>query len=278
MLAYITNMFSSPQPAKEEEEARNKEDAHAKQFDDSAAKLARAMVVHKVDAPIPYAADMKGLVTKEVVNGVPDAFVLHNVLTPEECETYIRISEELGYTDAPISTGVNRAEMMTDVRDNTRVMWEVPQKLIGPIWERVVHLIPAEIVFPNKVWRVADDRPLNERFRFYRYDMEQTFRPHFDGCYRRNSEEQSHFTFIIYLNDGFQGGETIFFPGGENSLWVHKKTVEEKKVNPKVGSALLFRHTGTNSPLHEGAPHFTKGSRKYVLRTDVMYKTVELAV
>jgi len=43
------------------------------------------------------------------------------------------------------------------------------------------------------------------------------------------------------------------------------------KVDPKMGSALLFFHgPHASSPLHEGS--LLKKGRKYVLRTDVMYK------
>jgi hypothetical protein len=47
---------------------------------------------------------------------------------------------------------------------------------------------------------------LNERFRFYRYDPGQHFAPHMDGCYQRANGEESQFTFLVYLNDGFVGG------------------------------------------------------------------------
>ena len=43
------------------------------------------------------------------------------------------------------------------------------------------------------------------------------------------------------------------------------------RVNPKRGSALLFFHTGNDSPLHEGSPHFSDNQFKYVLRSDSMY-------
>ena len=56
---------------------------------------------------------------------------------------------------------------------------------------------------------------------------------------------------MVYLNDGFSGGETAF---------------EDVVIEPVKGMALFFIH----QILHKGQP-VTKG-RKYVLRTDVMYK------
>jgi predicted 2-oxoglutarate/Fe(II)-dependent dioxygenase YbiX len=256
-----------------DEVARRKADRDAAAFEKSA--VSRAMKVHTLaNKNIYYQEGLHA--TREDVEGVPEAFVLHDVLTPKECQKYIEITEELGYTDAPISTGLNSATMMKDVRDNMRVMLEAPKELMDPIWERVAALIPEQVTVGSsgKIWTIAKDHPLNERFRFYRYDAEQTFQPHFDGCFPRSHDEQSHFTFIIYLNDGFDGGETTFFPGNINSMWnKNRQTHKERRVNPRIGSALLFRHTGLSSPLHEGSPHHTPGMRKYVLRTDVMYRS-----
>jgi len=65
---------------------------------------------------------------------------------------------------------------------------------------------------------------------------------------------------MIYLNDDFEGGSTIFqvesLPGGL------------LRVAPKTGMALLFRHDDVL--LHSGEL-VTRG-KKYVLRTDVMYR------
>ena len=56
---------------------------------------------------------------------------------------------------------------------------------------------------------------------------------------------------MIYLNEDFEGGETLF----ENAVIV-----------PKTGLALFFVHR----LLHKGQPVLEK--LKYVLRTDVLYQ------
>ena len=48
---------------------------------------------------------------------------------------------------------------------------------------------------------------LNERLRLYRYDVGQQFDWHMDGYYERDNGDRSFFTFMVYLNDGFEGGE-----------------------------------------------------------------------
>ena len=101
-------------------------------------------------------------------------------------------------------------------------------------------------------WRAVG---LNERFRFYRYDPGQRFAPHTDGSFQRGNGELSQFTFLVYMNDGFEGGATAFHEGRTSLL-----------VTPERGKALVFYHR----QLHEGTP-VVRG-RKYVLRTDIMYR------
>jgi hypothetical protein len=60
-------------------------------------------------------------------------------------------------------------------------------------------------------------------------------------------------TFMIYLNEGYAGGETRF---------------DDAKVAGRTGMALVFHH----GLVHEGA-EVTEG-KKYALRSDVMYGPV----
>ena len=92
---------------------------------------------------------------------------------------------------------------------------------------------------------------LNERLRVYRYGAGQYFRKHRDGCFQRSLEERSFLTLMLYLNDDFVGGETVF---------------EGAVVRPRTGSALWFFHP----LLHEGRE--VRAGQKYALRTDVMYR------
>jgi len=61
-------------------------------------------------------------------------------------------------------------------------------------------------------------------------------------------------TFLIYLSDEFEQGQTEF-------SW--------EKIQPKVGLALVFPHR-----LRHRANNVVNGT-KYVLRTDVMYREIE---
>ena len=182
---------------------------------------------------------------KEEIDGY-NIFVIHDFLSPEECEAFVALSEETGYADAPITTAVGFV-MRKDVRDNERVMID-DVELAAKLWERAKEFIPT----PLWGYRAVG---LNERFRYYRYDVGQKFARHYDGAFYRSDDEQSLLTFMVYLNDGFAGGETKFYRGAEKVI-----------VTPERGKALVFVHR----QLHEGAP--VEAGRKYVLRTDVMYR------
>jgi prolyl 4-hydroxylase len=93
---------------------------------------------------------------------------------------------------------------------------------------------------------------LNEMFRFYKYSVGQRFKMHRDGSFERNEIECSWYTFMLYLNDDFEGGETEF-----QDLF---------NVAPKKGSLLVFFHRLK----HEGK--ILIAGTKYVLRSDVMYR------
>lgn len=188
---------------------------------------------------------------KELLDG-EQVFVIHDFLSPEECAEYIRITEELGYSAAPITTPSGPL-MAPSVRNNERVMIDNPA-WAARLWERAKPLIPSP-------YRGHEATGVNERFRFYRYEEGQTFRPHTDGHFARN-EERSQLTFMVYLSGDCEGGETIIYIQ-DDGLTLPDGT--EIRVKPETGKALLFFHY----LLHEGTP--VRAGRKYLLRTDVMY-------
>ncbi|MGE3806506.1 MAG: 2OG-Fe(II) oxygenase [Gemmataceae bacterium] len=172
-------------------------------------------------------------------------FVIRQFLTAEECRHFIDMGERLGFSDAPVTTALGPV-MRKDYRDNARVMLD--DAALAQTWyERARDLLVDD-------WMGWQPCGLNERFRFYRYDVGQRFERHTDGYFERPTGERSQFTFMVYLNDGFTGGETAFYQGRHKLL-----------VTPEAGTALVFQHRA----IHEGCP--VEAGRKYVLRTDVMY-------
>ena len=62
-------------------------------------------------------------------------FTIPNVLTAEECDAFIRLTEKSGYDAAPITTAVGFL-MRPHVRNNTRVMIDDPAHAAW-LWGRV---------------------------------------------------------------------------------------------------------------------------------------------
>lgn len=176
---------------------------------------------------------------QELSTGV---FVVPDFFTKKECKDWIAFSEAKGYEEAKINTG-RRQIIMKSVRNNERVIYD-DLDLAEQLWLRVQPFVPKETEWSNACG-------LNERFRFYKYQKGQEFKPHKDGSFLRNIHEWSSYTFMVYLNEEMEGGETKF---------------REVMIKPQTGMALIFKH----ELVHSGCP--VKEGLKYVLRTDVMYR------
>jgi len=172
-------------------------------------------------------------------------YVIENFFSEEECNRYVIESEREGYSNATVNTDKGQ-KIIEDVRNNKRIIYK-DFELANRLWSKLKNLAPLKI--GNSV-----SQGLNELFRFYRYEPGQLFKKHIDESFIRNEREASYFTFMIYLNDDFEGGDTTF---------------DEINIKAKKGMALIFLH----SLPHEGAE--VKSGRKYVLRTDIMYKLAE---
>jgi hypothetical protein len=170
-----------------------------------------------------------------------DVGTIADFLTAAECDEYIAFGESTGFDEAPMSTG--RGMVIIDDVERAQALY---RKLSS-------HLPPRF----DKKWQPVG---LNERLRLYRYDAGQQFDWHLDGYFERPTGERSFFTFMVYLNDDFEGGATSF----RNNK--HDPSIGDGfRVTPRKGMALLFHH-----PIeHRGDPVIA--GRKYVLRTDVMY-------
>lgn len=196
-------------------------------------------------------------------------FLLRNVLTKSECEEIVETSEKMGYTqDAPVSLG-------RDVRKNENCVWVMDDDFNRAIFERAKPLLPASLALFDETLQPC--LGLNARWRLYKYNPTDVFKIHSDGAWTGaglDAEGEyvddiyhgtglSWLTFLVYLNEDFEGGTTSFYTrdGRHNTL----------TVKPEQGSALCFFH-GYHplSPLHQG-DLVTEGT-KYVARTEVIYR------
>ncbi|KUI73943.1 Prolyl 4-hydroxylase 1 [Cytospora mali] len=207
---------------------------------------------------------------------VPNLHLMRDVLSPEECGQIIGAAEKIGFTpDAPVRAEGEDGENSILAHN---FYWIADEAFCNGVWKRVEPFVPAR-VGGKKV------RGLNRRFRVYRYVPGAEYRAHIDGAWPPSgilpddtyqydaslpgAKQSSLFTFLIYLNDEFDAGETTFFLPGPREGTMHAYSVK-----PIQGSVALFPHGETEgSLLHEGTGvrRGDKPSAKYVIRTDVEY-------
>lgn len=170
---------------------------------------------------------------------------LAEILSLDECAALVERIEELSPEVAPINTAKG-TQVRTNIRNNERVIFDDP-KLAQKLFEQAQEHLPSEFNGRKIVGA-------NERFRCYRYKPGMRFAPHSDGSFERNEDEKSFYTYLVYLNDGFDGGETTFL------------TKPEIVVKPIAGDGVVFQHP----IIHEGS--IVNSGVKYVARTDIMYR------
>lgn len=174
----------------------------------------------------------------------PLVWTVDDVLTRGECDALIERIEAAGPEPATVSM-LRGPVLRPEIRNNHRVILDDPE-LAALLFDRVRDHLPARL-------SAMDLAGANERLRCYRYDPGERFAPHYDGAFVRSPAECSLLTFLVYLNEGFGGGETSFLDLGQTIL-------------PRTGLGLLFQHR----VLHEGC--VVTSGRKYAVRTDIMYR------
>jgi hypothetical protein len=168
---------------------------------------------------------MNNLLLSEPVVQIVDFF------TPEECVVCIAYSETLGYRKAKLAhTGRNNLECFSQ----------------NPVLHNEISARLAQL-FPKHKFL------LSEYLEFYKYDEGHFISAHTDKSKALDKDIFSSKTLLIYLNDDFDGGGTIF--PAQNITTV-----------PQTGMLVLFDQ---NYLLHEG-DEIRKG-RKYIIRTDISF-------
>jgi hypothetical protein len=202
---------------------------------------------------------------------VPNLSIIKDVLSATECQTIIAATESRGFLpDAPIRDDGSESSILAH-----NVYWVVDQSFHDRLWARVRPHVPTHVLGKKA-------RGINRRFRVYRYVPGAEYRCHIDGAwppsgvdpvtkaYQYDSSppdarQSSLFTFLIYLNDEFDGGETTFFLPS-----VREGVMNAYPVCPVMGSVAVFPHGETKGALlHEGTG--VKKGAKYIIRTDVEY-------
>ena len=210
------------------------------------------------------------------------AFVIRDILSAEEADALVAVSEAMGYSRyAPM------LRTAPGMRQNSAAHWFAPaataRLFLEPLFGRFKHLLPAEM----------DGAPLHprlsHRLAHYKYDSGDVFNVHTDGSWPGQQVNArgdgisewpgvaSQLSMLLYLSDegdGVRGGHTRLYkadysrPRGGRALPGEDEGVD---VAPRKGSALFFRHGfGHDSVLHAGRP-VGDGAPKYIARLNVLY-------
>lgn len=199
---------------------------------------------------------------------VPGLSLTTDLLSPNECKAIIAAGESVNFLpDAPLREDGDVSILAHNF------YWVVDQPFHDTLWARIAPFVPSSMG-----GRLV--RGLNRRFRVYRYVPGAEYRCHIDGAWPpsgilpddtyvydnspKDKKQSSLFTFLIYLNDEFEGGETTYFlPSAKEG------TLNAYPVRPVMGAVAIFPHGDTTAVLHEGTG-VRKGA-KYVIRTEVEY-------
>eukprot|EP00041_Stephanoeca_diplocostata_P016318 m.320908 g.320908 ORF g.320908 m.320908 type:complete len:545 (+) comp20327_c0_seq2:232-1866(+) len=226
-------------------------------------------------AVIRYEATLARTPFRVDVPFVPKAFAMVGVLSPSECRQIIAAAEAVGYEpDEPITSGsapVFGGGVAAATARAASMVWLASPAVQDPLLRRCEKLLPAELGGGTLAG-------INARWRLYRYGQNAVYRPHVDGAwpgsglvdghieYDMYGDRWSRLTFLLYLNEGFEGGCTTFFTPGPI-----EGTLDARGILPRVGTVMCFPHGDTaGSLVHEGSA-VTSGA-KYIMRSDVLYR------
>jgi len=208
-------------------------------------------------------------ISVKVVEDGKDVMVFGNVLSAEECESLIHLSERHGYVM------LKSAENGGKGRTNTRVLTH-DESLANLLYLRMKRFLPPFYrLTDGRMWNEEYDLcGLNERFRWCKYVEGQSFKS--IHCDKRVSlpeqERYSFFTVNIYLNGfgtNYNGGRTIFYDQKGLKNGKNAQYEESSSFGAQTGDVMIFNHYPHKYP-HCG--EMLSSGTKYLLRSDVMYK------
>jgi prolyl 4-hydroxylase len=139
-------------------------------------------------------------------------YTIKNFLSEEECQKYLSL----------VFTPPREATNFTDSGLFKNMKW-VDQELADLFYKKLANYIdPTELAIrANKLIMTGN------------YESGQQFSLHTDTglFYDKKNREKSRWTLLIYLNDNFEGGNTLFYDDNWNLT---------EEIKPEKGKALLF--------------------------------------
>jgi len=163
--------------------------------------------------------------------------IISNFLTPQETQLYL---------DQAIEDPLLQEEMDLGDSKFSRSTWKNKQ-LAQKLYPKLIPHLP-------KLENHHLIKNLSPRWYINRYLPGGFFYQHVDGTASYDNQK-SLYTFIIYLNDDFDQGETLFY---------NKQDQIIKRIKPQAGLAIIF----PQNILHSG--NKVLNGSKYIMRSDLM--------
>lgn len=196
-----------------------------------------------------------------VVSVTPRVFEIEKFLTIEECNTLMTMAIEEGLKPSLVQSGHTRARQQLDrsTRSSTNV-W-VPRNsndLVDRIYRRAADLLKMdEALLQQKPGEFLHEHEhsIAESLQVVRYKKTEEYTAHHDFVYPPtfHRHQPTRFaTILFYLNDKYDGGETVF-PRAVNA-----KNHEGVEVEPKKGKAVLFYNMLPDGNLDDLSQHASR--------------------
>ena len=213
--------------------------AFFKVFPVNTAKLASVVKTPRSEPPL-----VAGDITTHKF-GDFEVLEIRNLLTPEECKRLQKIAEDKGMTPSEVIDYGSQNDRATKDNFRNSVQAWLPDDT-DPLIRRFADYTEEITKLPRKN---------QEMIQIVKYDEGGQFIEHFDNCDHPDKEycdRVNHWagprraTLLMYLNDDFEGGETVF-------------PKIDLTVKPETGKAILFWTTKDGDKIlpesiHKGNP------------------------
>lgn len=179
------------------------------------------------------------------------AFVLHGFLSVTECSHIIDAAEAAGL----VSVLEEGYPAFMRVVDKVSMFSEEASE---DLFCRALHFLPQA----SENWIAAG---LNPTFRVCRYKNGGYYLPHKDGGFVGSNDYRSMFTMMVYLNDGYIGGDLCFYDRRQRPYSQGDPKLVVHRFSPTAGACLIFE----SDIIHDGG--LVEEGLKYILRSEVMF-------
>jgi hypothetical protein len=204
-------------------------------------------------------------------------WIIEDFLTEPECQGIVESCRQQGFGDIEhlYSKEYRESKRLLAFDENNCLTETIKQRLANDdLLSRIASKGVAPYGFGNQslTWAPVDGE-INPCFRFNYYCDSSGFDWHRDAQYTRDFDCRSSYSIVIYLNEGFSGGETVFMlpnsaptPSGlsmPEELALIGDSYREITVKPRTGLAVIF----DQRLIHRGN---ALTGEKFLVRTDLL--------